>query len=67
LDDLDLERQFLEHIVDELDRRFLVVFLGDLEYTDPGAVIDRDVLVHLRFRAGQRLKELHVDLDTVTE
>ena len=30
LDDLDLEREFLEHVVDELDRRMLVVSRVDL-------------------------------------
>ena len=68
LDDLDRERELLEDVVDELDRGLLVVAVVDPQDPDPGAVIDRGELVVLLAAggaAGQRLDELHVDLDPV--
>lgn len=47
LDDLDVERELLEDVVDELDRGLLVVAVVDPQHPDPGAVIDRGVLVLL--------------------
>ena len=45
LDDVDLEREFLEDVVEELDGGLLVVLREDPQHSDAGAVIDRGVLV----------------------
>jgi hypothetical protein len=52
LDDLDPEREFLEDIVEELDRGLLVVVGIEAQYPDAGAVVDRGVLVVLLAGAG---------------
>jgi hypothetical protein len=57
---------FLEDVVEELDCRGLVVLRVDPQYSKPGAVVDRGVLVvALGARSGDWLDELHVDLDLV--
>ena len=60
LDDLYLERELLEDVVEELDRGLKVVVGIDPQHADPGAVIDRGVLLVLLAGARQRLDELHV-------
>src|SRR4249919_1575657 len=65
LNHLDLERELLEHVVDELNRGLLVEPVVDPQHPDPRAVIDRGELVVLLPRALQRSDELHVDLDPV--
>jgi hypothetical protein len=62
LDDFDVERELLEDVVDELDRGLLVVPVVDPQHAQPGAVIDRGVLVVLLAGPRQRLDELDVDL-----
>jgi hypothetical protein len=53
LDDLHWEGQPLEHIVNELDRGFLVAAWVDAQHTQPGAVVDRSELVVLGAAAGR--------------
>lgn len=66
LDDLDLERELLEHLVDELDRHFLVVSRVDPQHPDPGAVIDCGELIVPLARAIDWRNELHAEVNTVT-
>jgi hypothetical protein len=73
LDDLHREGQPLEHIVNELDRGFLVAAWVDAQHTQSGAVVDRSELVVLGAPADggpgrnlQRLNEFDVELDLVT-
>jgi hypothetical protein len=47
LDDLDPERQPLQHVVDELDGRLLVELGVDAQDPEVGAVVDRGELVVL--------------------
>ena len=47
LDALDLERELLEHVVDEPDRGALVDPRVDAEHSDAGAVVDGGGLVVL--------------------
>lgn len=67
LDLLDLERQLGEDVVDELDGGLLVVARVGAEDPEPGAVIDRGVLVVALLPAclAQWLDELHIDLELV--
>jgi hypothetical protein len=72
LDDLDLERQALDDMVEELDRGGLVERRVDPQDAQTGAVVDRGELVVLVAAAaaplghrGERFDELHVDLHAV--
>lgn len=63
LDRLDLERELLEDVIEELDRALLVVAVIDAQHSWPGAVIDRGVLVvRLHSGACDGFDELDVDL-----
>jgi hypothetical protein len=64
LNALDGERQLLEHVVDELNRRLLVVARIDTQHSYTGAVVDRSELVVLLAGAADRFDELHVDLQS---
>jgi hypothetical protein len=73
LDDLDREGQSLEHVVDELDRGFLVAAWVDTQHTQSGAVVDRGELVVLGAPADggpgrglEWLNEFDVDLDLIS-
>ena len=65
LDAHHAERQLLEHVVDELDRRFLVQTLIDAQDPQPRAVVDRRELVVPASGSLERLDELHVELHLV--
>src|SRR5438309_7808409 len=61
-----MERQLLEDVVDELDRRLLAELVVDPQDPETGAVVDRGELVVLLAGALERGDELHVDLDLVS-
>ena len=64
LDLFDLERQLLEHVVEELDCCELVVLGVDPQHSQPRAVVDRGVLVVLlRSSSWHGIDELDVNLD----
>ena len=67
LDLLDLERQFRERVVDELDCGLLVVLRVCAKHPHPGAVVDGCVLVVALLFAGlaERFDALHIDLQRV--
>jgi hypothetical protein len=65
LDDLDPERELLEDVIEELDGGLLVVARVDPQHPDPGAIVDRGVLVVLLAGARKRFDELHIDLHAV--
>ncbi len=72
LDDLDLERQALDDVVEELDGGGLVQRRVDPQHPQPGAVVDRGELEVLvapaaasLWHRGEGLDELDVDLDAV--
>jgi transposase-like protein len=65
LDALGLERQAGEDLVDELDGGLLVVARVGPQHPQPGAVIDRGVLVVLAAAGTNGLDELDVNLDAV--
>lgn len=49
LDGVDAERELLADVVEELNRGDLVVLVVDTQHAQPGAVVDRGVLVVARF------------------
>lgn len=61
---LNLEWQFREHVIDELDRGLLVVARVGAQDPDAGAVVDRGVLILALLLPclPEWLDELHVDL-----
>ncbi len=67
LDFLDREWQLRQDVVDELDRRLLVVLRVGAKYPHSRAVVDGGVLVVTLLLAGlaERLDELHIDLQRV--
>ena len=65
---MDAERKLLHHVVNKIDRAFLVVLLIDLQGADPSGIIDSRVLIATRLftiRGNQR-QELDVNLDLVS-
>jgi len=64
LDHLDTERQLLQHVVEEPDRRDLVALVIDAQHPDTGAIVNGGVLVVLATGVTHPSQELHIDLDS---
>ena len=65
LNHVNAERQPAHDFIDELNRRPLVAGVVHLEHPKARAVVDRGELIQALLGAGNALKELHVQLETV--